>query len=359
MKKLLAFMIGLSVLLLTGCADKPEESISDVENNISTNAETDVPTESPTQQEVPETELETDSETNTESENEDEEENYHTGDASLDNIRNQDNIGDNEILVISFGTSFNDNRRLTIGAIEEEIDNQFSDYEIRRGFTADIIIRHVQKRDNILIDNVETALQRACDNQVKNLVIQPTHLMNGYEYQELIDQVTQYADAFEHIAFGEPLLTSDEDFKKVEQAIVNWTSEYDDGETAICFMGHGTEADSNAVYEKMQNLLIADGYENYFIGTVEAEPSLETVLEAVQSGNYKRVVLEPLMVVSGDHANNDMAGDEEDSWKSVFENAGYEVICLLRGLGENEEIRQIYVEHTQTAVNSITDTNAE
>jgi sirohydrochlorin cobaltochelatase len=177
--------------------------------------------------------------------------------------------------------------------------------------------------------------------------------MNGLEYNDLIAEVGSHADAFENVVFGEPLLTSDDDFKKVEQAIVDWTKEYDDGETAICFMGHGTEADSNGVYQKMQDMLAADGYENYFIGTVEATPTLDDVLAKVQAGEYKRVILEPLMVVAGDPANNDMAGDEEDSWKSVFEGAGYEVECLLRGLGENEDIRQIYVEHAQAAIDSI------
>lgn len=196
-------------------------------------------------------------------------------------------------------------------------------------------------------------MNRAVDNNVKNLVIQPTHLMNGLEYQELEEQVAQYADAFDKIAIGKPLLTSEDDFKRVEQALVDWTSEYDDGETAICFMGHGTEAESNEVYQKMQDLLTADGHDNYFVGTVEASPSLEDVLAKVKAGSYKRVVLEPLMVVAGDHANNDMAGEEEDSWKTTFEDAGYEVTCLLRGLGENEAIRQIYVEHAQAAMDSL------
>ena len=332
MKKLWKSLLCLSALslALTGCAGEPEQDSAPATEPATENSVT-----------APETDTEAD-----------DEENYNTGDAALDNIRNQDEIGDNEILVVSFGTSFNDSRRLTIGAIEDIIAEKFQDYEVRRGFTSDIIINHVQKRDNILIDNVDAALQRACDNQVKHLIIQPTHLMNGFEYQELVDQVAQYADAFEKISFGEPLLTSDEDFERVAQAIVDWTAEYDDGETAICFMGHGTEADSNAVYEKMQDVLTQSGHTNYFIGTVEAEPSLDDVLTAVQSGEYKRVVLEPLMVVAGDHANNDMAGDEEDSWKTVFEQAGYEVTCLLRGLGENEEIRQIYVEHAQTAVDA-------
>ena len=283
----------------------------------------------------------------------DDDENYDTGDASLDDIRNQDNIGDNELLVLSFGTSYNDSRRLTIGAIEGDLEKAFPDFSVRRGFTANIIIDHVQRRDNILIDDVDAALERAVNNGVKNLVVQPTHLMHGLEYDELVEEVGNYSDAFDQVVFGEPLLSSDDDFARVEKAITEWTASYDDGETAICFMGHGTEADSNEVYQKMQDLLTKDGYTNYFVGTVEAEPSLDDVLAKVQAGNYKRVVLEPLMVVAGDHANNDMAGDEDGSWKKTFEDAGYEVECLLRGLGENEDIRAIYVDHAKAAIDSL------
>lgn len=282
-----------------------------------------------------------------------EEENYNTGDASKDNPRNQDNIGENELLVLSFGTSYNDSRRLTIGAIEDQLEKSFPDYSVRRGFTANIVIDHVEKRDGEKIDDINESLKRAVDNGVKNLVVQPTHLMNGLEYDELKSDIAQYSDAFDKIAIGQPLLSSDEDFSRVENAIVDWTKDYDDGETAIVFMGHGTSADSNSVYQKMQDLLTKDGHTNYFIGTVEATPSLDDVMAAVKKGNYKRVVLEPLMVVAGDHANNDMAGDDEDSWKSQFEAAGYQVECLLRGLGENETIRQIYVEHAQAAIDSL------
>lgn len=282
-----------------------------------------------------------------------EEENYNTGDASKDNPRNQDNIGENELLVLSFGTSFNDSRRLTIGAIEDQLEKSFPDYSVRRGFTANIVIDHVAKRDGEKIDDIDESLKRAVDNGVKNLVVQPTHLMNGLEYEELKGDIAQYSDAFDKIAIGQPLLSSDDDFSRVENAIVDWTKDYDDGETAIVFMGHGTSADSNGVYQKMQDLLTKDGHTNYFVGTVEATPSLDDVLAAVKKGGYKRVVLEPLMVVAGDHANNDMAGDDKDSWKSQFEAAGYQVECLLRGLGENETIRQIYVEHAQAAIDSL------
>ncbi len=280
-------------------------------------------------------------------------ENYDTGDASLDKPRNEDGIGENELLVISFGTSYNDSRRLTIGAIEDDIEAAFPDYSIRRGFTANIVIDHINSRDGILIDDIDAALKRAADNGVKNLVIQPTHLMSGIEYDEIVEKVAYYSDSFDKISFGDPLLTSDDDFERVEKAIVDWTSEYDDGETAICFMGHGTEHESNAVYQKMQDLLAADGHANYFVGTVEASPTLEDVIAKVKAGGYKRVILEPLMVVAGDHANNDMAGDEEDSWKTAFINEGFEVECLIRGLGENEEIRKIYVEHARAAAAAI------
>lgn len=334
MKKLTAVLLTLSVtmtMLLAGCGSTSTGTTADTDSGSANTSAVGSGEAAPAE----------------------EEENYDTGDASLDDPRNADNIGDNELLVLSFGTSFNDSRRLNIGAIESDLETAFPDYSVRRGFTANIVIDHIQKRDSVKIDDVDEAMNRAVDNNVKNLVIQPTHLMNGLEYQELEEQVAQYADAFDKIAIGKPLLTSEDDFKRVEQALVDWTSEYDDGETAICFMGHGTEAESNEVYQKMQDLLTADGHDNYFVGTVEASPSLEDVLTKVKAGSYKRVVLEPLMVVAGDHANNDMAGDEEDSWKTTFEDAGYEVTCLLRGLGENEAIRQIYVEHAQAAMDSL------
>ena len=284
----------------------------------------------------------------------DEDENYETGDASLDNVRNQDEIGDNELLVVSFGTSFNDSRRLTIGAIEDKLDEEFGkDYSVRRGFTSQIIIDHVKRRDGIAIDNMAEALDRAVDNGVKNLVIQPTHLMNGLEYTDVVNEVGDYADAFDQVVIGDPLLTSDEDFDEVVKAITDATAEYDDGETAICFMGHGTEADSNEVYQKMQDKLTDAGFENYFVGTVEATPSVDDVLAKVQAGDYKKVVLEPLMIVAGDHANNDMAGDEEGSWKTTFEDAGYDVTCLVRGLGELPAIQDIFVKHAQAAIDKL------
>ena len=286
-------------------------------------------------------------------EEEEEEEDYTTGDASLDKVRNEDGIGENELLVLSFGTSYNDSRRLTIGAIEQALEDAFPDYSVRRGFTANIVIDHVERRDGIHIDDINESLDRAVDNGVKNLVVQPTHLMNGLEYDEIVGKLAEYADCFDKISVGEPLLTSDEDFDVVADAIIEATAEYDDGETAICFMGHGTEAESNQIYEKMQQVLTDKGMENYYVGTVEAAPSLDDVLAAVGEKEYKRVVLRPLMVVAGDHANNDMAGDEEGTWKTAFEEAGYEVVSVLEGLGQLEAVQQLYVSHAQAAIDAL------
>ena len=285
-------------------------------------------------------------------EGEEEEEDYTTGDASLDDPRNADDIGEKELLVVSFGTSFNDSRRLTIGAIETALQEAFPDWSVRRAFTSQIIIDHVLKRDGEKIDNVSEALDRAADNGVKTLVVQPTHLMHGVEYTDLKNELAEYADAFDKIVLAEPLLNTDADFDMVAEAIVNATAKYDDGKTAVCFMGHGTEAESNGVYAKMQTILSEAGCEHYFVGTVEAEPSVEDVLKMVKAGEYSRVVLRPLMIVAGDHAHNDMAGDDDDSWKSIFEAAGYEVECVLEGLGQLPEVCGLFAEHTLEAMAS-------
>ncbi len=262
--------------------------------------------------------------------------------------------GDQAILVVSFGTSYNDSRELTIGGIEKAIADKFPEYEVRRAFTSQIIIDKLKERDGLEIDNVEEALDRAVADGIKTLVVQPTHLMNGFEYTDLADELADYEDKFEQVVLAQPLLSSDEDFDAVIAAITEKMASYDDGETAICFMGHGTEADSNVVYATLQEKLTEAGYENFYIGTVEATPSLDDVRAALsEKGTYTKVVLEPLMVVAGDHANNDMAGDEEDSWKTVLTDDGYEVECILEGLGQVPAVQDIYVAHTQAAVDSL------
>ena len=281
-----------------------------------------------------------------------EEEDWDTGDASLDKPRNEDGIGESELLVVSFGTSFNDSRRLTIGAIEQAMEDAFPGYSIRRGFTADTIINHVYKRDDVRIDNLTEALDRAVANGVKHLVVQPTHLMDGYEYNDIIKELANYEGKIDEIAIGNPILTRDEDFQTVIKAITDATAtQAKEADTAICFMGHGTSAESNAVYAKIQKLLTDGDYKNYYIGTVEAEPTLQQVVDAVKAAGYKKVYLEPLMIVAGDHANNDMADPEdEESWVSLFKAAGIEATPILRGLGELPAIRELLVAHAKDAM---------
>ncbi len=257
------------------------------------------------------------------------------------------------VLVVSFGTSYNDSRDKTIGAVEQAITDAYPDYEIRRAFTSQIIIDKLKERDNLEIDNVEEALDRLVADGVKKLVVQPTHVMSGYEYDDVAAAVEEYKDQFDSVSMGAPLLTSDEDYTDLTNALVEATASYDDGQTAIVFMGHGTEHEANATYAKLQDSFAAKGAEHYYIGTVEATPSLDDIVAAVKEGGYKKVVLEPLMLVAGDHANNDMAGDEEDSWKSVLTKEGFEVECLLRGMGELPAIQEMYVSHVADAIGNL------
>ena len=298
-----------------------------------------------------------------------------TGDASKDDARNQDDIGDNELLVVSFGTSFNDSRVKDIKGIEDALQAAYPDWSVRRAFTAQIIINHVQARDGEKIDNMQQAMDRAVENGVKNLVVQPTHLMHGAEYDEMMEMVDSYRDKFESVAIAEPLLGEvgsdatviNADKEAVAKAITAEavkTAGFDsldaaakDG-TAFVFMGHGTSHTAKVSYTQMQSQMNALGYKNVFIGTVEGEPeetACENVIEAVKAAGYTKVVLRPLMVVAGDHANNDMAGDDEDSWKSQFEASGEfdSVDCQIAGLGEVADIQQLYVAHTKAAVDSL------
>ena len=296
-----------------------------------------------------------------------------TGDASMDDPRNQDEIGDNEILVVSFGTSFNDSRAADIKGIEDAIQEAFPDWSVRRAFTAQIIINHVQARDGEKIDNVDQALQRAVDNGVKNLVVQPTHLMHGAEYDELMEAVEEYKDNFETVKVAEPLLGEvgsdaaviNADKKAVAETLTAEavkTAGYDSLEAAkedgvaFVFMGHGTAHVAKVSYSQMQAQMEDLGYDNVFIGTVEGEPedtACEAVIDKVAEAGYTKVILRPLMVVAGDHANNDMAGDDDDSWKSMFNASGKfdSVDTQIAGLGSIADIEKIYVQHTADAIN--------
>ena len=297
-----------------------------------------------------------------------------TGDASKDDPLNEDNIGENEILVVSFGTSFNDSRAEDIGGVEKALQAAYPDWSVRRAFTAQIIINHVQARDDEKIDNMDQALERAVDNGVKNLVVQPTHLMHGAEYDELTEAVENYKDKFESVKIAEPLLGEvgadetaiNEDKAAVAEAITAEavkTAGFDSLDaakeegTAFVFMGHGTSHTAKISYSQMQTQMEQLGYENVFIGTVEGEPedtACEAVIEKLKNAGYKKVILRPLMVVAGDHANNDMAGDDDDSWKSQFEASGVfdSIDTQIAGLGEIDAIQQLYVAHTQAAIDA-------
>lgn len=297
-----------------------------------------------------------------------------TGDASKDDPRNQDEIGENELLVVSFGTSFNDSRAEDVKGIEDALAEAYPDWSVRRAFTAQIIINHVQARDGEKIDNVDQALERAVKNGVKKLIIQPTHLMHGAEYKELTEAVESYKDKFESVKIAEPLLGEvgsdatviNADKAAVAEAITAEavkTAEYDSldavaaDSTAFVFMGHGTSDEAKISYSQMQTQMEKLGYKNVFIGTVEGEPeetSCESVIAKVKDAGYKNVILRPLMVVAGDHANNDMAGDDDDSWLSQFEASKNfdSVKTQIAGLGEIDAIQQLYAAHTKAAMDA-------
>ena len=296
-----------------------------------------------------------------------------TGDASLDDARNQDEIGENELLVVSFGTSFNDSRVADIKGIEDALQAAYPDWSVRRAFTAQIIINHIQARDGEKIDNMTQALDRAVANGVKNLVVQPTHLMHGAEYDEMCEAIEAYKDQFESVSIAEPMLGEvgsdatviNADKEAVAKAITaaavseagfESLEAAKDAGTAFVFMGHGTAHVAKVTYSQMQAQMQNLGYENVFIGTVEGEPeetSAEAVIEAVKAAGYTNVVLRPLMVVAGDHANNDMAGSDDDSWKTMFEATGFTVDCQIHGLGEIADVQALYVAHTKAAIDAL------
>ena len=296
-----------------------------------------------------------------------------TGDAALDDPRNQDGIGENELLVVSFGTSYNDSRVNDIKSVEDALQEAYPDWSVRRAFTAQIIINHIQARDGEKIDNMTQALERAVANGVKNLVVQPTHLMHGAEYDEMCATIDEYRDQFESVSIAEPLLgevgsdasvinADKEAVAKAVTAAAGEASGFDSLEAAkeagaaFVFLGHGTAHVARVSYSQMSTQMQQLGYENVFIGTVEGEPeetACESVIEEVRAAGYTTIILRPLMVVAGDHANNDMAGSDDDSWKPMFEDAGFTVDCQIAGLGGIADIQALYIAHTQAAIDAL------
>lgn len=327
-KKVAALLLALSMILgLVSCGSSADDKTSDSVQSEQTVAETVTETTAPEDSSVPESEA-----------------------SETEAAKAADGETKPVLLVVSFGTSYNDTRVLTIEAIEKALADAYPEYEVRRAFTAQTVIDILEERDGLKVDNVAEAMSRLVLDGVKEVIIQPTHVIQGAEYNDVLDDVSAYADQFDRLIIGKPILSDEEDYTALIECLAEETAQYNDENTAIVFMGHGTHHDANSSYTTLQNMIYEAGYTNYFIGTVEAAPSLDDVLELVKESGATKVVLLPLMIVAGDHANNDMAGDEEDSWKTAFTEAGYEVECVLKGLGEYKAIQELFVKHAKDAM---------
>ena len=326
LKKLLVVLLSAVLLasLLAGCASTQTQA----EDNTDTHAETAAGGE--TEQTAPD-------------------ENYDTGDASLDDPLNQDDIGENELLVVSFGTSYEETRKVTIDAIEADIAQAFPDHKIYRAWTSKMILAKLAKRDNLIIPNVKEAMELMRKDGITDVIVQPTHVINGIENDLMKEDALSYQEDFHTITFGTPLLTAEEDNLAVIQSIVDEFSALPEDEVLV-LMGHGTTHYSNAIYAALDYQFKDHGYKNFFLGTVEAYPSMESLLRMVKEYQPQKVVLAPFMIVAGDHARNDMASDDPESWRCQFEKAGFTVSSVLKGLGEYPGIRQLFIRHVKDAM---------
>ena len=252
------------------------------------------------------------------------------------------------VLVVSFGTSHLDSCEKTVGAIEQEIAAAFPDREVRRAFTSGMILKKLKNRDGVEIDGVAEALGRLLDGGFTDVLVQPTHVMNGNEYEDMMREAAGFEGKFNQLRYGAPLLTSSEDYFQLIEAIREEVFPLLEDELLV-YMGHGSDHEANAVYSALNFMLSQKGIHNVVVGTVEAYPDLPAVLAIAKQSGKKRIRLMPLMVGAGDHAKNDMAGGEEDSWDTAFRNAGFEVEAQLKGLGEYAAVRKLYVEHARAA----------
>lgn len=259
--------------------------------------------------------------------------------------------GKKGILVASFGTSYPDAMKSCIESTENKVKESFSDYEVRRAFTSNIIIKKLKERDNMDVDTVELALEKMKKNGFSEVIIQPLHIMPGEEYDEVLEMVAKYAKdkSFDKLIVGRPILYREEDYRIAIDALKNQMPELKKDE-AVILMGHGSPHPANSSYSQLQFMLQESGYKNVYVGTVEGFPLLDNIIPKLKSYGIKKVTLMPFMLVAGDHANNDMAGDEDDSWKSILKKNGFEVEIYLHGLGENKGVQDIYVQHIKDSL---------
>ncbi|MGL5642417.1 MAG: sirohydrochlorin cobaltochelatase [Paraclostridium sp.] len=255
------------------------------------------------------------------------------------------------VLVISFGTSYNETRKKTIEACESKIKDAFKDYDFFRAFTSNFIIRKLKNRDNIDIENPIQALDRLHKEGYEEVIVQTLHIICGEEFTKLKDQISQYEDKFGKITLGRPLLSQIEDYKEAIYALKLQIPELEEDE-AVVFMGHGTEHEAHSAYPALDYMLKQENIKAY-VGTVEGYPEIEEVIVNLKKDKISKVRLMPFMLVAGDHAINDMAGDEEDSWKSILNESGFETKIHLQGLGENEGIQNKFVRHALDCIEAL------
>ncbi|MGL5433849.1 MAG: sirohydrochlorin cobaltochelatase [Lachnospiraceae bacterium] len=254
------------------------------------------------------------------------------------------------ILAVSFGTSYLDSREKTLEVIEHDLAKAFPEYEVRCAYTSSMIIRKLKTRDGIHIDNVEEALTRMVQDGFEQVLVQATHVIPGEEYHKMLEMIAPFRTQFDALVCGEPLLAAEADYRAVAGILGRELAEVRNEKTDIVLMGHGSEHQANEAYQYMQEILREETLTDFLMGTVEAVPTADDVIRLVEERQPQRVILTPFMIVAGDHANQDMAGDDEDSWKCRFEQAGYPATCLIKGLGEYPDIRRIFIEHASTAL---------
>lgn len=255
------------------------------------------------------------------------------------------------ILVVSYGSSYKDEREKSIGGIEQAIQNAFPEYKVYRAFTSEAIIKKIMNKENLLIDTVGGALERAISEGIKEITLIQTHFVQGLRHEKLLEIVEHYKNVFEKIYVAEPILRNSKNREAFVDVLEKIGHPYDDGETAICCVGHGIDEGSNKVYQKIQNILIRGGFANYYVGTLSEKPTLEDLKDAIEAKKiYRRVVLVPLMLVSGYHVRKDITGPGENSWKNTFIREGFEVECIKMGLGEEVRIQNIFAEYVKDVI---------